>query len=375
MKNLLIIISLSYLLFAGTYDYDYNLNKDSNITAVEKLDPFMFGKFKEIVRFNMLSFDNDELDDDTQHIIDKIKTYIDDEQKIIIKIIGHTNEPTDDHNELAVDSDSYANTIQNWFRSSLDTQTSDKLSKNYADDVKQILLDSGIEESLIVVENRKGDDMAFSDTLTGGRDLSNRVMVSVYVYFVPEKKELDNDVVIDKLDLHPDTLDNVTVTTDSDDIFNYEDNSSDTPKVSPLDSDNDGVYDDKDKCPNTQSGLKVDLNGCHVKRTLSLNFKINSDEIVEEYYYKVIEFANYMKKNPIYKVEIIGHTDSIGKAEFNMLLSQRRARAVKIALMQEGILPSRLSSKGRGELEPLQSNRTKEGRKLNRRIEIHVTSF
>ena len=165
-------------------------------------------------------------------------------------------------------------------------------------------------------------------------------------------------------------------------MFDNEDNCSATPKDvvvdikgCPLDSDRDGVYDYKDRCLETLSGLKVDLNGCPIKRTLELNFKTNSDEILEESYYKVVEFAEFMKENPSYKVEIIGHTDSVGKAILNMLLSQRRARAVKIALMEEGILPSRLSSKGRGELDPLQSNRTKAGRKANRRIEVHVSSF
>ncbi len=56
--------------------------------------------------------------------------------------------------------------------------------------------------------------------------------------------------------------------------------------------------------------------------------------------------------------------------ETNIILSQKRAMSTKNALVSEGIKTSRLTSKGRGELDPIQSNRTSSGRKANRRIEI-----
>ncbi|MCK9491468.1 MAG: OmpA family protein [Sulfurimonas sp.] len=86
-----------------------------------------------------------------------------------------------------------------------------------------------------------------------------------------------------------------------------------------------------------------------------------------------MEFATFLKQNPTYDAEIIGHTDSVGRAEANMLLSQKRANAAKSALISEGIDESRLTSKGRGELEPVISNRTKEGRAANRRIEVKLS--
>ena len=79
-----------------------------------------------------------------------------------------------------------------------------------------------------------------------------------------------------------------------------------------------------------------------------------------------------MRENKLYKAKITGHTDSIGKAVTNMKLSQKRAKATKQALIAEGVEPSRLTAAGRGELDPIESNRLKSGRKANRRIEVEL---
>jgi len=70
--------------------------------------------------------------------------------------------------------------------------------------------------------------------------------------------------------------------------------------------------------------------------------------------------------------EILGHTDSIGREGYNMLLSRQRARAVRDYLMNAGIDAMRLSADGRGETEPVADNGTPEGRSLNRRVEIRL---
>lgn len=385
MRYLLLMLFLLHPLFGDTYEDKYKPFQENN-KIIEVLDPFMFGEFSEIIRFEALLFLDGELDEDMaeenlENIIYTIYEYK--KREIIVKIIGHTNEVTDNHNELVVDSDTYANAIQNVFRPSLSTQKSEELSQNYADSIRQRIQDEGIDDSLIVIEYRRGDDMAFTDELEVGKDLSNRVMVTLYV-----KKEIeidkDGDSIFDKSDNCPDTPQGIKVNekgcpldSDEDGVYNYLDDCLETPKdveVSevgcPLDEDDDGVVDYKDSCLQTQMGLEVNTKGCPVGKTLALNFKVNSDEILQESYIKIIEFAIFMKENPIYDAQITGHTDSIGKANFNMRLSQRRAMATKIALMKEGVLGSRLSSKGKGELEPIQSNRTKEGRKRNRRIEI-----
>jgi OOP family OmpA-OmpF porin len=74
-------------------------------------------------------------------------------------------------------------------------------------------------------------------------------------------------------------------------------------------------------------------------------------------------------------VSIKGHTDSTGSEKYNQALSEARANAVATELMSAGIKASRITSMGKGELEPIASNDTKDGRKMNRRVEIDVPSF
>ena len=68
----------------------------------------------------------------------------------------------------------------------------------------------------------------------------------------------------------------------------------------------------------------------------------------------------------------IGHTDSIGSNAYNKKLSLRRADAVKAYLISKGIEANRVSTEGKGESQPMASNKTKEGRAKNRRVEIEV---
>ncbi|MDD2318574.1 MAG: OmpA family protein [Geobacteraceae bacterium] len=84
------------------------------------------------------------------------------------------------------------------------------------------------------------------------------------------------------------------------------------------------------------------------------------------------KLANFLKKNTDRGALIEGHTDSVGTAEFNMHLSQRRAEAVRDALLARGIGAERITAKGYGESYPVASNGTAEGRQLNRRVEIVV---
>ena len=83
------------------------------------------------------------------------------------------------------------------------------------------------------------------------------------------------------------------------------------------------------------------------------------------------EIAKMLKAKPDLKVVIVGHTDSQGGLAYNMGLSKRRAAAVVDALVKRyGIAHGRLSSDGVGYLAPVGSNRTEEGRALNRRVEL-----
>ena len=72
------------------------------------------------------------------------------------------------------------------------------------------------------------------------------------------------------------------------------------------------------------------------------------------------------------KIEIAGHTDSIGDNKTNIILSNNRAKSIKSYLVKNGILESRIKCVGYGEKQPITNNSTKEGREKNRRIEIRI---
>jgi outer membrane protein OmpA-like peptidoglycan-associated protein len=83
--------------------------------------------------------------------------------------------------------------------------------------------------------------------------------------------------------------------------------------------------------------------------------------------------AQSLNNNPGTSVNVIGHTDNVGEANFNFGLSQRRAQAVTSVLINAGVAPNRVIATGQGENQPIASNLTAEGRQQNRRVEIIIT--
>jgi len=84
------------------------------------------------------------------------------------------------------------------------------------------------------------------------------------------------------------------------------------------------------------------------------------------------QLSQFMNKYPDRKIVVEGHTDSRGSAEYNMLLSKRRADSVKNALVEKGIDESRIMTRGYGETHPAASNKTAAGRQQNRRVEVII---
>jgi len=78
----------------------------------------------------------------------------------------------------------------------------------------------------------------------------------------------------------------------------------------------------------------------------------------------------YLKEHPDERIEVQGHTDSIGSVAYNQGLSERRANAVRERLISQGIAANRITTKGFGKSEPVADNGTEEGRALNRRVVI-----
>lgn len=84
----------------------------------------------------------------------------------------------------------------------------------------------------------------------------------------------------------------------------------------------------------------------------------------------VDQLASFLEKNPARRVLVEGHTDSVGSAESNRVLSQQRADAVRMALADRRIASSRVDTHGMGEDYPVASNDSASGRQQNRRVEI-----
>ncbi|NLU00956.1 MAG: OmpA family protein [Pseudomonas lundensis] len=88
----------------------------------------------------------------------------------------------------------------------------------------------------------------------------------------------------------------------------------------------------------------------------------------------ITTLANYLIKNPDRKVIVEGYTDSKGSAAYNQGLSERRANAVKNALVRAGVDPSRIVAQGYGKQYPVASNATNSGRAQNRRVEVTISN-
>jgi OOP family OmpA-OmpF porin len=205
--------------------------------------------------------------------------------------------------------------------------------------------------------------------------------------------DADKDGVVDNMDECPNTPTGVVVNAkgceeetfvdeDSDGISDAEDQCPATPANAPvdengcaLDSDNDGVKNYMDRCPNTADGEEVDNNGCPVvsKARGALEgvvFKTNSPDLTPNAEQVLNGVAEELSQFPGVKVEVEGHTDSVGDESYNLQLSQKRAESVLDYLVSKGISRDRLTAVGYGETQPIADNSTKEGRFKNRRVEL-----
>ena len=105
--------------------------------------------------------------------------------------------------------------------------------------------------------------------------------------------------------------------------------------------------------------------------TTAILFDVNSANIKPESGGVLKEIADVLKKSASLNVTIIGHTDSDGQDAENLVLSQKRAAAVKDALVNDfGIAAERIDTDGKGETKPVADNKTKEGKASNRRVEF-----
>ena len=154
------------------------------------------------------------------------------------------------------------------------------------------------------------------------------------------------------------------------------------------DNDGDGIPDGEDECPLEAEVINGvdDADGCPDEGEEAVRVADGSIEIEERIYFDsdratikqrsfgVLEqVAAVMKARPeIGKVRIEGHTDGKGRALYNLALSQRRANAVRVFLIDRGVAAERLTARGYGENDPISPNDTEEGRRDNRRVEMVI---
>jgi OOP family OmpA-OmpF porin len=203
----------------------------------------------------------------------------------------------------------------------------------------------------------------------------------------PPPMDSDGDGVPDDRDKCPNTPrgcivddDGCPIDSDHDGVPDCMDKCPNTPQGCivdkdgcPIDSDHDGVPDCMDKCPNTPAGAIVDKDGCmHEKVTIRLDVEFDTAkwDVKEKYRDEIRKVADFMKEHPKSIASIDGHTDNVGKAPYNLGLSKNRANSVRQYLINNfGIKASRLTATGYGLTRPIASNDTEEGRQKNRRVE------
>lgn len=119
---------------------------------------------------------------------------------------------------------------------------------------------------------------------------------------------------------------------------------------------------------------KIERVGEGIKITFDsgILFATNSSILQPEAKANISKLAVILKKYPDTNILVAGHTDSDGTEQYNQTLSEKRAKSVSDYTMAQGINSSRLSVIGLGETEPIASNDSAEGKKLNRRVEIAI---
>ncbi len=242
------------------------------------------------------------------------------------------------------------------------------------------------------------------------------------VVVAPEEKDSDGDGTLDLKDNCP-TVPGVAKyagcpvpDTDKDGVYDDKDKCPEMPGYPELDGcpypdrDKDGVTDNKDRCPDEPGSTKNDgcpivdrdndgvldaVDGCpdvigtaankgcpEIKESIiektniiarSIYFEINSAKLQNVSFGPLTELVQILNDNPAYKLAIGGHTDNTGTDDYNQKLSENRVNTVKDYLASKGIDASRLTATGYGESNPVADNNTKEGRSLNRRVELKLS--
>ncbi len=123
------------------------------------------------------------------------------------------------------------------------------------------------------------------------------------------------------------------------------------------------------------TGAEVERDGNSLLVTMpsGITFDVDKADIKPQFYGPLNDVAETLKKYPQSYIDVIGHTDSQGAADYNQSLSERRAAAVRSYLAARGVNQARMVAYGQGETQPVATNDTREGRAANRRVELRIT--
>ena len=156
------------------------------------------------------------------------------------------------------------------------------------------------------------------------------------------------------------------------------------------DEDGDGVFDRRDRCPDTPANTPVDHRGCPLPQypasvkpvevvqpeviTLpgDVLFAFNKSDLTPSAQSQLDALMGKLQNADVVSIKVIGHTDSVGSDAYNQALSERRASSVAAYLLSQGLDPNKLTSEGKGKSQPVADNDTEEGRAKNRRVELHI---
>ncbi|MEM8920416.1 MAG: OmpA family protein, partial [Pseudomonadota bacterium] len=140
-----------------------------------------------------------------------------------------------------------------------------------------------------------------------------------------------------------------------------------------------GVYMDRQEAEMRRqtagTGIQVARNGDQLELLMpsDVTFAVNQSSVQPEFQSALDNVASTLVEYPSTSIDVIGHADSTGSADYNQTLSEQRAQSVSSYLTSRGVQDLRLASYGMGESQPVASNTTPEGRAQNRRVQIVLT--
>ncbi|MBA3025413.1 MAG: OmpA family protein [Sulfurimonas sp.] len=373
----------------------FTLNAFADLSKQEREKVLLQEEYQEIVRFDALLFENGKMNSaatqSLAEITQKIKNHQDNKDQLIVSIIGHTCEATDDANEKTIESDVYASKIQHWFKDSFDTNASALASKRYAEDVQGYFIQHGVDSNLTQVEYRNGNFNAYTNETSFGNDLSNRVMVTLYVKHYVEL-DADKDGVNLPLDKCPDTEIGVMVGADGCKI-----------KVLIVLMENDKEHNAILVKTNNASALVNSPKNCALIQSKDINsigVKTMSEEELENVFGNIIaQSSGKTKKITLYfdgmkildhskeelnkmlaflatkhesYIKIIGHTDTKATLDFNDKLAKQRADLIEKIIKQSKISYLYMDTESYGEYNLLIKTPDNISEQANRRVEIFI---